>query len=55
MADTVAVPYLNQLVAWGYTLSHVAQIVTGTASAADDEAPATVEAAENAEPDTATE
>ncbi|WP_181438263.1 hypothetical protein [Curtobacterium sp. MCPF17_021] len=58
MADTVAVPYLNQLVAWGYTLSHVEQIVTGAASA-DDEAPATIEAAENAdqdaEPDTATD
>ncbi|WIE74075.1 hypothetical protein [Curtobacterium sp. MCJR17_020] len=45
MADTVAVPYLNQLSAWGYTLSHVEQIVTGAASA-NDEAPATIEAAE---------
>lgn len=48
MADTVAVPYLNQLVAWGYTLSHVEQIVTGAASA-DDEAPAAGEATEATE------
>jgi ParB family chromosome partitioning protein len=46
MAHTAAVPYLNQLVAWGYTLSHVEQIVTGEASA-DDEAPAAAEAAED--------
>ncbi|MBF4616317.1 hypothetical protein [Curtobacterium sp. VKM Ac-1376] len=39
------VPYLNQLVAWGYTLSHVEQIVTGAASAADED-PAAVEATE---------
>ncbi|MFL0360886.1 ParB/RepB/Spo0J family partition protein [Curtobacterium flaccumfaciens] len=42
------VPYLNQLVAWGYTLSHVEQIVTGAASA-DDEAPTDDEATEATE------
>jgi len=61
MADTVAVPYLNQLVAWGYALSHVEQIVTGAASAddenpaADDAAEATENADQDAEADTATE
>lgn len=57
MAGTVAVPYLNQLAAWGYTLSHVEQIVTGAASA-DDEAPGAAESAEEApadSEDTATE
>ena len=48
MAHTASVPYLNELVAWGYTLSHVEQIVTGAASA-DDEAPADHEAAEAVE------
>ncbi|MDQ0541091.1 hypothetical protein QF011_003675, partial [Curtobacterium flaccumfaciens] len=59
MADSAA-PYLNQLVAWGYTLSHVEQIVTGAASAdedpaADDAAEATENADQDAEADTATE
>lgn len=48
MADTAAVPYLNQLVAWGNTLSHVEQIVTGAASA-DDEAAESTEATEDAD------
>ncbi|WP_133938586.1 MULTISPECIES: hypothetical protein [unclassified Curtobacterium] len=55
MAATVAVPYLTQLTAWGYTLSHVEQIVTGQASAGDAPTEAAADTADTANEDTAAE
>ncbi|WP_182066348.1 ParB/RepB/Spo0J family partition protein [Curtobacterium sp. ME12] len=49
------VPYLTQLAAWGYTLSHVEQIVTGATSADDgDDADQAADSADQDE-DTAAE
>ncbi|TCU82312.1 ParB family chromosome partitioning protein [Curtobacterium sp. PhB191] len=55
MAATVAVPYLTQLTAWGYTLSRVEQIVTGQASAGDAPTEAAADTADTANEDTAAE
>lgn len=49
------VPYLTQLAAWGYTLSHVEQIVTGQASADDAPTAETADTADSANEDTAAE
>jgi ParB family chromosome partitioning protein len=49
------VPYLTQLTAWGYTLSHVEQIVTGAASADDGPTDEAADTADSANEDTAAE